>query len=101
MAVVAHAVDIAKYMLPLPPYEGAGTGEGISNPNHGGAFVEKSKKDYRESTAEEKLVIISEIGTMPLVQSVLDKYGVSKIVVALMASAGKVGQAAGNGQGKQ
>ena len=82
MAVVADAVDVAEDMPSLPPLEGTGTGtgtgEGVSDPDHGVAVTKQSKKDRREFTAEEKLAIISEIGTMPSVQSVLDKYGVSK-----------------------
>lgn len=79
MTVVADAVDIAEDMPSLPPLEGTGTGEGVSDhPDHGVAVIKQSKKDRREFTAEEKLAIISEIGTMPSVQSVLDKYGVSK-----------------------
>lgn len=50
----------------------------FDHPDHGVAVIRQSKKDRREFTAEEKLAIISEIGTMPSVQSVLDKYGVSK-----------------------
>ena len=38
----------------------------------------KSRKERKEFTATEKLQIISEIHTAPSLQSVLDKYGVSK-----------------------
>ncbi|KAL7432913.1 hypothetical protein ACHAXH_001923 [Discostella pseudostelligera] len=38
----------------------------------------KSRKDRKEFTASEKLQIISEVQTAPSLQSVLDKYGVSK-----------------------
>jgi transposase-like protein len=74
MVVVAGAVDNAKDTPPLPPL----TGEGIYGLDEGVVVGKKSKKDRREFTAEEKLAIISEITTMPSVQSVLDKYGVSK-----------------------
>ena len=62
----------------IPPFPPVGTGEGISGLDQGVAVDQKSKKDRKEFTAEEKLSIISEISTMPSVQSVLDKYGVSK-----------------------
>ncbi len=42
------------------------------------SYNKKSRKDRKEFTAAEKLLIISEIQAAPSLQSVLDKYGVSK-----------------------
>ncbi|KAL3792934.1 hypothetical protein ACHAW5_006841 [Stephanodiscus triporus] len=81
MAVVADAADVAEDMPTLPPYEGKfeehiGVNSGADHCVVGGG--KSSRKDRKEFTAEEKLQIISEISALPSVQSVLDKYGVSK-----------------------
>jgi transposase-like protein len=73
--VDVNPMNNAEDIPPLPPL---GTGEGISSLYQGVDVDKKSKKDRREVTAVEKLTIISEISTMPSVQSVLEKYGVSK-----------------------